>query len=82
MIDKMIKRNQRADKARSMIEKLNRNREIADRIIDTEEWLDIETIQYNATLITISNYRTGKETQIRPADTEDTLRAKIEETYR
>ena len=58
------------------IERLNKNRELADKIIIDEEWIDIRTVRYNATDFTIEC--NGHKEPIKPNDTEETLREKIE----
>lgn len=65
-----------------MIEVLNQKRELADKIIRDEEWVEVVTIQYSPYNIVIYNGRTGREFQLRPYDTEDDIRKIIEETYR
>ncbi len=65
-----------------MIELLNKKRELADKIIIEEEWLDIETIQKNAYEIIIKNWRTGREIKLKPYDTEKDIRAIIENSYK
>lgn len=65
-----------------MIETLNEKRELADRIIEEEEWVEAVTIQYSPYNIVIYNGRTGREFQLRANDTEEDIRAIIEESYR
>lgn len=65
-----------------MIETLNEKRELADKIIETEEWVDVETIQYGPYNIVIYNARTEREIQLRPYDTEDDIRAILENSYK
>lgn len=65
-----------------MIETLNKKRELADKIIIEEEWLDIETIQKSAYEIIIKNWRTGREIKLQPYDAEKDIRAIIENSYK
>ena len=65
-----------------MIEVLNQKRELADKIIRDEEWVEVVTIQYSPCNIVIYNGRTGREIQLRANDTEEDIRAIIEESYR
>ena len=65
-----------------MIETLNKKREIADKIIIEEKWLEIETIQKNKHEIIIKNWRTGREIKLQPYDTEKDIRAIIENSYK
>lgn len=67
---------------KKMIEALNLKRELADKIIRDEEWVEIVTIKYSPYNIVIYNGRTGREFQLRPYDTEDDIRKIIEESYR
>ena len=57
-------------------EKLQKLADIADRIIDDEEWIDIQTIQYNQTSFVIEC--NGNKIAIKANDTEETIREKIE----
>lgn len=61
------------------IEKLNELREWVDRTIDAEEWNKIETHQYNAEDFYIENPWNGKKYKITTRDTEETLRAAMED---
>lgn len=65
-----------------MIEALNRVRELADKIIETEEWVEVVTIQHGPYSIAIYNGRTDREIQLRPYDTEDDIRAILEMSYK
>lgn len=65
-----------------MKEALNRVRELADKIIETEEWVEVVTIQHGPYNIAIYNGRTDREIQLRPYDTEDDIRAILEMSYK
>ena len=64
------------------IEKLNELREIADKIIYFEEWNKLDTARYNSEEFLIENQYNGKSYRITTRDTEETLRAAIEELSR
>ena len=59
-----------------------RKKDMAEKIIFDEEWIDIEVIQCNATCAIIYNDRTNKKIKITPRDNEETLHKKIEESYK
>lgn len=56
-------------------------REKAERIIDEEEWNDIETKKLDKDLIILKNERTGKITRLKLTDTEEDIRNKISSSY-
>lgn len=56
-------------------------RDLAEEIIDTEEWNDIETKKLDKDLIILKNERTGKITRLKLTDTEEDIRNKISYSY-
>ena len=62
-----------------MIEKKNKLRELADKIIVEDEWFQLETRQYNTEDIVIYNYFTKKGLRISSNDTKETLSKKMAE---
>ena len=62
-----------------MIEKINKVRKLADKIIINDEWCDIRTFQYNSTEIYIENGRNDKRVKLRPNDNEESINKILEE---
>ena len=63
----------------TMVEK---NGDIAEKIIEDDEWNDIRVTRYGNGHTVIENERTGRRMKITPSDTKESLNKKIEDSYK
>lgn len=61
------------------IERINKVRNLADKIIIDNEWCDIITVQYNSTDIYIENGRNNKKIKLKVSDNEESINKILKE---